>query len=368
MKVVVTQENLHKAMNAISRVVSNRVSLPILGNVLLQTDNGRLKLSATDLEIGLTTQIGAKVESDGAITVPCRAFNEFVGSVFDSTITLETSELILKLSSERNKANLRGVDAEEYPVIPSVDKKSDLSVTAAEFLSALKQVTIAAATDDTRPVLAGILLNWSEDQLILAATDSYRLAEKRLKLAEKVAEEKAVIVPIRCVNELIRVLSGYTQEKVSITIKDNQILFAFGDVEIVSRLIDGKYPDYVKIIPDKKTTTITVSAELFRQTLRSASIFAKESANTAKLVFNTAGTLAIKSTASNLGDTETTAAVEVDGEDVEANFNIKYLLDAVSVITDEKVEFGLSGKFSAALLVGVGSPDFRYVIMPLKTE
>ncbi len=368
MKVTVTQENLNKALSIVSRVVGSRTSLPVLGNVLLQTEAGRLRLSATDLEIGLTTWLGAKVDEEGAITVPSRAFAELVSSTTDSTLTLQTAEAVLKVSSEHVKVNLRGIDAEEFPVIPSIDHSSSSEVSGPALLQALKQVIIAAAPDDARPTLAGVYFKWQGTELRCVATDSYRLAEKKITLDQAVAETKEAIVPARSINELARVLSSLNPDRLAISLRDNQALFSFPDVELVSRLIDGKYPDYEKIIPAQKATSATIEAEDLRNTLRSAGIFARESANTAKLHFGPGNEITISAIASQLGDTTLSAQAEIEGEEAEANFNVKYLADGAGVISDQKIEFLLSGKLQPGLLQGVGSPDFRYVIMPLKTE
>lgn len=367
MKVTVTQANLHKALTMVGRIVGNRTSLPVLANVLLQTESGRLKISATDLEVGLTTRIGAKVDKEGSITVPSRTLVEFVGSVSDENLTLSTEGAVLTIAGARTKATLRGIDAEEFPVIPTVDNKSSLIVHAQSFLQALKQVAVAVAPDDTRPVLAGVYVKWSGQKLVCAATDSYRLAEKTLSL-EKEAEEKDAIVPSRSINELIRVMGVVGADQVNIAVQDNQILFLFDDTEFVSRLIDGKYPDYQKIVPQKKTTTAIVEAEEFKSTLRTAAIFAREAANTVKFHFGPSNEIVVNALAEQLGDTLVKMPAEIDGEEADSSFNVRFLTDAAGAINDSKIEFSLSGKFQASLLKGVGAPDYLYIIMPLRTE
>lgn len=368
MKVVVTQENLHKGLAAVSRVVGSRVSLPVLSNVLLQTEGGRLKISATDLEIGLTTWIGAKVEKEGSITVPSRSFSEFVASSGDDTITLELDKLVMKVKTDHSEANFRGIDAEEFPVVPTNEAEPNLTVSAPVFLQAIKQTIVAAATDDTRPVLAGLYFNWKEKTLRMAATDSYRLAEKRVELDKEIGEGKEVIVPSRCINELARVIASTSPDVVNLTVKDNQVLFSFSDTEIVSRLIDGKYPDYLKIVPEKMVTTAVIDTEALKSTLRTVSIFAREASNVSTMHFGPDNNIKMAAVASSLGDSNTSVSAEVDGEETEAKFNVKYLLDGVSVVGESKLEFGLSGQYQPGLIKGVGNKDFRYIIMPLKTD
>jgi DNA polymerase-3 subunit beta len=202
----------------------------------------------------------------------------------------------------------------------------------------------------------------------MAATDSYRLAEKRIELDSEAAEAKEVIIPSRCINELARVVAAVSPDVVKLTIKDNQALFAFADTEIVSRLIDGKYPDYQKIIPEKMVTTAGLDTEEFKSTLRTVSIFAREASNVATLHFGPENSIKLLAVASSLGDSNTSVAAEIDGQETEAKFNVKYLLDGVSVIGDEKLEFGLSGQYQPGMLKGIKSKDFRYIIMPLKTD
>ncbi len=368
MRITCTQENLHRALQIVGRVVGNRVALPVLGNVLLQTEEGRLKVSATDLEIGLTTWIGAKVDEEGAITVPAKAFAEFIASVSDPTFSLKVEEGVLAVQSDHAKARFLGIDAEEFPIIPTVASKPTLSVITPAFLQAMKQAVIATAVDESRPVLAGVLLRWEGKEMKCVATDSYRLAEKKIKLESAVPEKADIIVPQRSVNELIRVLSGSEADAVSVSVHENQILFSFNDVEFVSRLIDGKYPDYEKIIPKEIITSITVDSETLRGVLRSVSIFARESANMVKFKFQAPKTVAIMATSSTLGNSSFDLDTPVEGSDLEVSFNVKFLQDALTAITDTTVKFSLAGQFQAASIVGEETTDYRYIIMPLKSS
>lgn len=367
MKVTCTRENLHKALSMVGRIVGNRASLPVLGNVLLTTEKGRLKISTTDLEIGLTTRIGAKVDTEGSITVPSRTLSEFVASVGGDNLTLTVDKLVMTVKADNAKATLRGIDAEEFPVIPTIESDPTLVVHGQTLLQAIKQVVIAAATDETRPVLAGMLIKWDGKEMRCVATDSYRLAEKVIGLEKEVKEKGEVIVPARSINELARVVGVIGSETIAVSLQENQILFTFDDSELVSRLIEGKYPDYAKIIPQTKATTATFEAEDFKSVVRTASIFARESANTVKLKF-AEGKITVAALAEQLGDASADMVAEITGEDAESSFNVRFLSDAATAISDDKIEFALSGKFQASLIQGVKSPDFKYVIMPLRTE
>lgn len=365
MKITITQENLHQALQLVGRIVGNRTNLPVLANVLLQSENGRLKIAATDLEIGLITRIGAKVDEEGAITVPSRSFAEFISTISDDTVILETDKLVLKVTSAHAEASFRGLDAAEFPVIPAVDAAS-LSIPAAAFVHGLKQVVVAVASDDIRPVLSGVLMRFHGKQMVCVATDSYRLAEKTITLDQACPDAEA-IVPAKSINELARIIGTLSPSALDCAIKDNQILFSFDDTVFVSRVIDGKYPDYQKIIPVELKTTATLDSNQFKNIVRASTIFARESANTVKVHFGPKPTLTLSAVAETLGEAEVTLDCEIEGPEATCAFNIRYIADAVSVIGDEKITFGLSGELAPGLMRGLESTDFKYVIMPLKT-
>lgn len=366
MLITITQENLHKAMQLIGRIVGTRANLPVLANVLLQSENGRLKLAATDLEIGLITRIGAKVDKEGAVTVPCRSFAEFIATIVDDKVTLESDGTVLKVSSAHAKASFRGIDAEEFPVIPTVDA-SVIDLPSQALIAGVKQVVVAVAPDDTRPVLSGVLIRVRGKEMRLVATDSYRLAEKTIKL-DKAGDDCEAIVPAKSINELARVASSISTETISCAMKDSQILFMLDDTVLVSRIIDGKYPDYEKIIPKILSTQAVIASDQFKSTVRAATIFARESANTVKVQFGPSAAITMSATAESLGSTSVTVDCEVSGPEAASAFNIRYLSDAASAIGDEKIEFGLSGELAPGLIKGTVSGDFLYVIMPLKNS
>ncbi len=366
MHITITQENLHKALQLVGRIVGTRANLPVLANVLLQSENGRLKLAATDLEIGLITRIGAKVDKEGAITVPCRAFAEFIATIVDDKVTLESDGAVLKVSSAHAKASFRGIDAEEFPVIPTVDA-SAIDLPAMAFIAGVKQVVVAVAPDDTRPVLSGVLIRVRANEMRLVATDSYRLAEKTIKLDVK-ADDQEAIIPAKSINELARITASLSAESMTCAIKDSQILFSLDDTVLVSRIIDGKYPDYEKIIPQSLSTKAIIDNDQFKNTVRAATIFARESANTVKVQFGPEAIITMSATAESLGSTSVTVDCEISGPEAASAFNIRYLSDAASVIGDEKIEFGLSGELAPGLIKGTVSKDFLYVIMPLKNS
>lgn len=369
MKLSCTQENLNKGLSLVGRMISSRTALPILSHILIKTDKGRLKLSATDLEIGVNAWVGSKVEKEGTITVPGRLISDFVATCDDKTINLNAEKQDLVLKSEKYQAKIKGTNAEEFPLIPEVKEENILEVSALDFREAVSQVIIASAVDESRPVLAGVLLKVLKNKVKLVATDSYRLAEKTLTLEKPVNFSKDVIIPAKTMNELVRILTTVSADKIKIAIAENQIQFTVDDtVEIVSRLIEGNYPNYEQIIPDKNATQVEIEKSQFVNIIKMASLFARESANNIQIKISTKGKLKVVAAASQVGENVSEMNVNVDGEQAEISFNAKFVLDVLSIIADNKIYLELSGKLNPGVVRPVGSKDYLYLIMPLRTE
>lgn len=367
MKITCTQENLTKALSLVGRTVATRATLPVLSNILISVADGRLKLTATDLEIGVSTWIGGQVEEDGALTVPARLLTDFVANNRDPKIELKTQENTLHLKSDHFEANIKGIEASEFPTIPEVSGEPLVRIKTKDFLEAIKQVIIAPAVDNTRPVLAGVLFSFKGKQLKLVATDSYRLAEKKLAI-EKNIEAPEVIVPSRSLNELIRIVgSAAGLENVSISLSENQILFAAGDTQVVSRLIEGAFPAYEQIIPTASKTTVTVDTGEMAGIVKMAALFARESANNIKLDIKK-NELVAKSMSAEVGDNVSNMAAEITGEEIEVAFNAKYILDFLTVVEEKNVRIGINDRSSAGVFRPAKSQDYVYVIMPLRVE
>jgi len=366
MKLSCTQANLLKGVATVSRITSPRPTLPVLANIFAGTEKGRLKLSATDLEIGITTWVGAKVETEGKITVPARTFYELVVNNSDETVELALENTTLKLNSKHFDTSLKGIDASEFPVIPEVKKEASLAVAGLKFKEAVDQVVFSAATDETRPVLTGILLKADKTELKLVATDSFRLAEKIIKLTKPVGSLQ-VIVPARTLQEISRLIEP-SIDQIELTISQNQVKFSFGPTELVSRLLEGTFPDYEQIIPTKQATTAQVSRLKLIEALRAAHIFAKDTAGSVVLRLKEANNLVVEANAPELGSNKTTVDTKRKGEPLEISFNIKYLLDGLNAMSTEQVDLLFADKFSPALIKPVQSADYLYLVMPLKLE
>lgn len=367
MKLSLTQENLHKALGIVSRVASTRSNLPVLSNILLSTSANRLRLAATNLEIGINYWIGGKVEEEGAITVPARLFSEFIASLPSQNIELGLNDLSLVVKAPGVESTINGISADEFPLIPELKTDPILELPVESLASALNQVVGAASLDEARPVLTGVYIYSEDKHLTLVATDSYRLAEKQLKLAKPPTKPLAVIVPARTLQELARIL-GEAEGNVKIYLGENQIMFRLDNIELTSRLIEGKFPDYRQIIPKTAETTVEIAtAELARIT-KVTSLFARESAGSIRIDIKGNGRLAVVANPSQVGENTSSADCEVTGEDGEISLNARYLTDALGVIGSEQVALSLSGKLNPCVLVPSGkTSDYLHIIMPLRT-
>ncbi len=363
MKLQVTQENLNRALGSVARVANSRGTLPILANVLIKTSNNRLSLSATNLDIAITHYIGAKVSKEGSITVPARLMQDFVSSLPDGVVELDLQETKLHVTTDHYQSVVNGIVADDFPVMPAITDGKTWSIDGGLFKKSLQQVVFAASSDETRPVLTGVLLQTHEGKLSMAATDSYRLAEKQLGSNK---HDIHLLVPASAMQDLLRVLSDDT-EKVNITHDEQQVSFHVGDIELVTRLVDGKYPDYRKLIPSSFETRATLKRADLVNVTKVSSLFARESAGSVTIeVDEAAKQLSIRSVASQLGENTATATAKVKGSG-SITLNSRYLLDALGALSGEEVTFGFNGKLEPTLLSDADSPDYQHVIMPLKS-
>lgn len=363
MKLQVTQENLSRALGSVARVANSRNTLPVLSNVLIKTENNRLSLAATNLDIGITHFIGAKVTEEGSITVPARLMQDFVSSLPEGVITLDLEDTKLKVTTDQYQSVVNGIVADDFPIMPTITAGKSWKVSGATLKKGLQQVVFTASNDETRPVLTGVLLQTTDNVLYMAATDSYRLAEKNLG-ANK--ETVSMLVPATALHDLLRVLGDHDDE-VTVTHDEQQVLFQVGDVELVTRLVEGKYPDYRKLIPASFATEATLKRADFVNVTKVSSLFARESAGSVTIEVDEAtGKLSIRSVASQLGENTATADAKVKGSG-SITLNSRYLLDGLNALHGEEVHFGFNGKLEATLLHDPKTADYQHIIMPLKS-
>ncbi len=373
MKVSCLQENLAKGLSIVGRAVSSRSTLPVLGNVLLATDAGRLKLSATNLEVGITCWIGAKVEEEGATTVPARTFIDLVNALPPERVDMEliARTTTLNLRAGRSEANVKGIDASEFPILPTPEGSGGISVDPEVLRTAIDQVAFAAATDESRPILTGVLAKFDGAQLTLAAADGFRLSVRTLDLPHAVPDPFSIIIPARALTELGRI-SGEQERPVIITVTPtrNQVLFQLTDTVLVSQLIDGNFPDYKQIIPRERNTHTVVDTAAFLKACKTAHIFARDAAHIARLHIKPASELApgqmvVSATSAETGDDVSELDASIEGQEIEIAFNVKYLIEVLSVVGTPQVALDTTTASSPGVIRPVGDSDFTHVIMPM---
>jgi DNA polymerase-3 subunit beta len=363
MKLQVTQENLAKALNTVARVANTRNTLPILSNVLLKTSNNRLSIAATNLDIGITHFVGSKIEKEGSITVPAKLMQDFVSSLPDSVLKLELTDNKLHISTDQYQSSINGIAADEFPVMPAISEGTPLKLLAKDFKQALQQVVFAASPDDARPVLTGVYLHSNNDEVVMVATDSYRLAERKL---DKNKADINVLIPATAANDLLRIISD-TDKEIVITHDDQQVLFQVGDVNLVARLIEGNYPDYRKLIPSKFATTAKLKRADFINITKVSSLFARESAGSITIkVDEPDKEVSINAVASQLGENTAKAKAEIKGTG-EVTLNSRYLIEALNAFGSEEIEFCFNGKLEPCILRSSTDPKYLHLIMPLRS-
>ena len=367
MKVEVLQERLAKALNIVSRVAaSTKAGLPILSNVLLRAEGKQLTLTATNLELATVEYVNAKIEKDGTITVPARLLSDFVSNLPKGELILESDGNKLTVSAGKYKSTINGIAADDFPELPTIDEKEAVvfKIPADIFKEAVNQVAIAASNDTTRPALTGVYFNTFEGSLFIAATDGYRLADR--KFVDDVKSEIKAIVPTNALREVLSSLSDSIDD-IEIMIIDTQIRFRMGEIEVTSKLIDASFPDYRQLIPkDYKAKIILDKAELLRMT-KVAALFARESGGSVVCeAKKDEGSFGVSAVASELGENSSTMEADV-AEDGRVTLNSRYLIDALNATVENSVEYSFSGKLSPVVIRNAKNDEYTHIIMPLKS-
>jgi DNA polymerase-3 subunit beta len=375
MDVSCLQENLQRGLAHVARAVATKSTLPVLGNILLATDRGQLKLAATNLEIAITCWIGCQIEGEGAITVPARLLTDFVGSLPNDRVTLQVDPRTqaLHIRCARAKATIKGVDAEDFPIIPTVDDHTPAARLEPELLrEVISQVVFAAATDDSRPVLAGVQVRIEGARLTMAAADGFRLSVRNADLSEPAGGEVNIIVPARALNELARTVADQPGPvEITVTPTRNQALFRAGNVDFVSRLIDGAFPDYRQIIPKEYATRTVMDTQEFLSATKRASYFARDNADIIKLTLSPSNgdlkpaNVTIAANAAEVGDNASELDASIEGEPGQIAFNVRYLGDVLAVVKSGQVALETQTPSSPGVVRPVGNLDFTHVIMPM---
>lgn len=359
------QTDLLAALQTVSKAVNLNNTLPVLNNILLKAEGRTLTFAATNLEIAITTKIKAEVKNEGAITVPARLFTSYVSLLADGSVELANKDgLDLHIKSAKSKTKIKGISADEFPLIPQVKRENSLQISAADLLTTINQVAFATARDMVRPVLAGVALIASTKELRFAATDSYRLSEKILKPMKAPNEEVSLIIPARTVQELARILDK-SSDPVTLDISGTQVLFLYRDVELASRLIEGSFPDYSPIIPKSHATQISVSVAELTNAVKRVSLFAKES-HSVKLAVTAEKKLEVYSDATQIGEERAEVVAAIAGAENVVALNANYLLEALGAIDGGEVVIELGEKTAPVVFRSARAKDYLHLIMPLK--
>lgn len=375
MDVSCLQEHLARGLALVSRAVATKSTMPVLGNVLLGTDEGRLRIAATNLEIGITTWIPASVVEEGSLTVDARLLAEFVNTLPNDQVRLsvEKGRLALTVQCGRDKAGINGLDPDDFPTIPRLDGEAFVASVDPRLLrEMIAQVEFAAAADDSRPVLAGVLTRFEDRQLTLAAADGFRLAVRTGELLDPVPERLDVIVPARAMRELARIL-GDRAEPVQLAITPNrsQLLVRVDDTEFLSRLIDGTFPDYRQIVPREFATRLEFGREAFLNAVRRAGYFARDNNDVVRLEVHAGaeefmpGTVEVTANAAERGSSQSFVDASISGPEMQIAFNSRYLADVLAVLRTGQVVIGMNGPNQAGVVRPAGSDDYTHVIMPM---
>ncbi len=395
MKFTCTHENLNKAINVVSKIINKNTTLPILNNVLLKTDKNGLILNSTNLELGVSYWIGGKVEEEGEITVPTKLFANFISNLPNGNVEIKQNEDILSVKCNGYKTNIKGLSAKEYPIMPKIENKPIFKLNSNEFKHALYQILPAISNSESRMELTGVFVNLSQIKkniLTLAATDSYRLTEKKIKLKKENINEEAlnvlgdvssIIIPRATIQELVRDLDN-KEEIIEVIISEKQILFNFGSASMISRLIEGRYPDYKQIIPNEFLVKVEIEKKEILNAIKIASLFASASNNGIQIkIAENSDSLEIIAETSDIGNNTSKIpaiisikpgfknaekeSAETQGNDLNIVYNYKYLIDGLNSIDGDKSVLNINGESVPTVLSSSISDDYVYIIMPIRS-
>jgi len=371
MKAQILQEELNKGLSTVSRFVASRPQLPILANILLVVEKGKLRLSATNLDLGVNLWLGGKIDKEGLIAIPAREITEFVSYLNPGPLNLELDKNLLVISSATNKASFVGMNGKEFPKIPQLEKETAFPLPLEQLSQAVSQVGFAAAVDEARPVLEGIYWQLEGKNYQMVATDGYRLSLKKVDLKKAVVSGKkktVFLIPARSLAEVVKLSDGEAVQ-VGLTKDKNQVVFGFSQGQISSRLLEGEFPEYGKIIPKQTKTKVWLDKQDFLGGVKAASVFAREAANIVILDIDKKE-VKIKADAPQMGENQSSVAAKVEGEPIKTAFNFRFLLDFLNAVPQEEnnLLFEFTEPLSPALFKFEGDNSWLHVIMPVRLE
>ena len=371
------QENLSQGLSIVQPAVATRTTLPITQHVLLASDEGRLRLSATNLEIAISTWVGGEILEEGAITIPARLLTDFVNSLGRQTIEIATFSPGngvtqgggITVKGDRVNANINGAAAEEFPPIPTVEDGLSTRISGRMLREAIRQVVLAAAVEDSRPVLTGVHLDIEGSKMTLAAADGFRLAVRTIDLLDPVGEKTSIIVPARTLSQIERLIDGDDPVDIVVTTQRSQILFRLKNIEVVSQLIQGTFPNYSQLIPQERTTRAVIDLGALQRATRTASIFAKDGSGIIRLQMAAGaggpGRLTISSRAEEVGDNTGDIEADVEGDEGKIAFNSRYLSEVLNIIGKDRVVLEMTTSSSPGVIRPLDDDDYIHVVMPM---
>ncbi len=370
MNLSLLQENLNLALTNVSRFVSSKNQLPVLNNILLSTDQGRLKLSATNLELSINYWIGAKIEQEGNITIPAKEITEFVSYLPSGKIDLELKNNLLDLSSDKTQSSFSTTPATDFPEFPQIDPNSLFEIDFDLINQSINQISFSAATDDTRPILSGILCIFENNSIKFIATDGFRLSFKEIKLEQPLnlkKENLSFIIPAKSLIEVTKLARTTQKIKIGLTPDEHQVIFVLDDIELISRLIEGDFPDYKKLIPQNYSTKVFINKNELFQSVKLASVFARESANIVKINIKN-NSLELTANAPQVGQNLIKLESKTEGESLEIAFNYKFLTDFLNVCKSDEILIELNENLSPVFFHDQSDQSFTHIIMPVRLQ
>lgn len=375
MKISTLQENLKNGLFSVAHIAGKNINLPILNNVMIEAKEGNIKLISTNLEIGITSLIRGKIEKEGTFTVESKVFFDFVSLLPNQKVDIELKDNKLLIQCGDYRTTIKGQSSDDYPLIPVIEDNGFFETDLDGFKKALSQVVFAVSTSESRIELTGVLFQFLNNKLIMAATDSFRLAEKEINVKSHDLQynEKNIIVPAKTLQELIRIMSSAKNEnledsnKIKFYVSDNQIMFKIGNTEMVSRLIEGQYPDYKQIVPNGTETTAVVDRSELLRAIKASSIFSKSGINDVNLDFPLGkNKMVISSASGQTGDSITNLDAQTSGKDNGVAINYRYLIDGLNNIDSENIKIEIINSNTPCILKAEKDNTYFYIIMPIK--
>ncbi|HEY7415699.1 MAG TPA: DNA polymerase III subunit beta [Ktedonobacteraceae bacterium] len=376
MKIICKQQDLNRGLSIVGHAVSSRSTLPILANILLATENGRLKLSATNLEIGINCWVDAEIQEDGSTTIPAKLITDLVNSLPQTSVEIAVGgdTHVANVKSQRSSAMIKGMDPSEFPLIPSAEgNELPIALDAAQLKEAIQEVAFAAADDDSRPVLTGVYVEVGSEKLTFAAADAFRLAVRVIELPGHDQSQDTILIPARTLEELARILPAEGSVEMIVTPNRSQVLFHTEQVDLVSRLIEGTFPNFRGIIPKEHTTRAVIETKEFAAAVKSVAPFARDSSNIARVKItggegSEEGSITLEATTEDVGSNVSTINATVDGPEQQIIFNVKYLSDILNVISVPEVALEVSSASRPGVIKPVSQTEYTYIIMPMSSN